>query len=281
MNLERYEWFRVGMTFARPIITALIWYAVDKVARSMHRHTKFIDRLIAKGSGSQLGRAQLEARAKTFRGLFIQFIRIITALFFLFILLESFGVDIKPLLAGIGVVGLGLSLAAQNILRDFINGMFILIEDQFNVGDFISTNGISGTVEGFSMRLTRLRLLDGSLVTIPNGSIMTVTNSTKDYSVAVVTIPSPYEAPPERMVEVLRRCGARLREEMPDKIIADPVVQGVVEFRSDDVLMRMIARTYPGEHWGAERALRSIILDEFAKEGLSIPYSHMIVSDGR
>lgn len=276
LDLAKYEWYKIVITVARPFIALLIWYIADRVIRSLGQRVKFIDKFFAKSASSDIGRAAIESRARTFRQLFVNFLRINTALFFIFIVLDSFGVDIKPLLAGIGVVGLGLSLAAQNILRDFISGMFILIENQFNVGDFITTCGVSGTVEKFTMRLTRIRLLDGSLVTIPNGNITQVTNSTRDWSAAVVMIGTPYEVPTGKVRDVLTRCAAVLHERMPDKVTDEANVQGIIDFRSDDVLMRMVVRTKPGEQWGAERALREIIRDEFEREGIGFAYPHVI-----
>lgn len=270
------NWAKILLFVVKPILTVAVWYAVDTFLKNVHKPNNFVDRLFAKFAHSKSGRQAFEQRIRTFKGIFVQILRVLNAIFFIFILLGNFNIDAKPLLAGIGVVGLGLSLAAQNILRDFLNGLFIVIEDQYNVGDFITLNGESGTVESFTMRVTRLRAPDGRLITIPNGSVSQVTNSTKDFAVATVQVGVSYDADPRRVLEVLDRCGKILRDQMPGQVLADPTPQGIMDFRSNDVLMRVLAKTEPGEQWPVERALRVIIKEEFDKEGIVIPFAQIV-----
>lgn len=255
----------------KPIVTVIAWFVVDKLLIHLRNHTQFIDKMITSRTSSSEGKNALTQRINTFRGLFIQLLRILNAIFFIFILLGNFGIDPKPLLAGIGVVGLGLSLAAQNILRDFLNGMFILIEDQYNVDDFITTNGVAGTVEVFTMRTTKLRTLDGSLVTIPNGTITQVVNSTKNYSVAVIPIPLPYDCDFATVTEALTKSGQILRERFPNETLADPMNQGVIEFLKNRMTARVLVKTRPGEQWGIEREFRAIVHDQFLAAGIEFP----------
>lgn len=270
------DWLRIVMFIVKPLLTIGVWYVVDRLLRKLHNKSSFIDRLFVTHAQSKVGKHTLTQRINTFKGIFVQTLRVLNAIFFIFILLGNFNIDAKPLLAGIGVVGLGLSLAAQNILRDFLNGLFILIEDQYNVGDFITANGESGTVESFTMRATKLRAADGRLITIPNGSISQVTNSTKDYAVAVVPIGISYASDPRRVLEVLSRCGKILREKMPEQVIDDPTPQGIMDFRDNDILMRVLAKTAPGEQWAVERELRILIKEEFAKEGIEKPLPQLV-----
>ena len=270
------DWLGVFAFVLKPILTVAIWYAADGLLKKLRNKSSFIDRLFLRHAHSKSSRHTLEQRIETFNGLFVQILRILNAVFFIFILLGNFKIDAKPLLAGIGVVGLGLSLAAQNILRDFLNGLFIVIEDQYNVGDVVTIGGASGTVEAFTMRATRLRAADGKLITIPNGTVSQVTNSTKDYAVATVNVGVSYDADPRRVLEILGRCGKILRERMPEQVVADPTPQGIVDFRDNDLLMRVLARTEPGEQWAVERALRIIIKEEFDKEGIEIPFAQVV-----
>jgi small conductance mechanosensitive channel len=207
----------------------------------------------------------------------MQVIRGLLAIFFVFIMLDQFSIDPKPLLAGIGVVGLGLSLAAQNILRDFLNGLFIIIEDQFNVGDWVSIDNFSGTVESFTMRATRLRTSDGRLITIPNGNIAEVVNSTKDFAVAIVEIGLPYDSDLKKVIETLEDCAADVAASMPGVVVEESKVQSIVEFRENAMVFRVLTKTMPGEQWGVERATRVAIIERFQAEGIEIPSKQVVV----
>lgn len=270
------DWLSTSLFILKPILTIAVWYTVDRLLKKLHDKSSFIDRLFIRHTQSKLSQQVLGQRIKTFKGLFVQSLRLLNAVFFFFILLENFRIDAKPLLAGIGVVGLGLSLAAQNILRDFLNGLFIVIEDQYNVGDVVTIGGETGTVEAFSLRATRLRAMDGRLIIIPNGTVAQVTNSTKDFAVALVNVGIPHDADIPLVLRVLGRCGNILRERMPEQVIEDPTPQGIVDFRANDMLMRVLAKTVPGEQWAAERTLRVIIKEEFGKEGIKVPLAQVV-----
>lgn len=275
--MRNIEWTGLLKLLVGPLLTILIWYAADQLLKKLHKRSLFLDKLLTKHSGSAVRRHTLERRVKTFRELFIQIIRILNAIFFIFVLLDNLRIDIKPLLAGVGVVGLGLSLAAQNILRDFLNGVFILIEDQFNIGDFIEIGDYAGTVESFTMRATRLRTADGRLVIVPNGTISQVVNNTKEYSVAVVNVGVTYDTDIPRAMDVLRRCAEHLRAENAEVVIDNSSVLGIMDFRENDILLRVNTKTLPGEQWGIGRALRLIIKEEFDKEGIEIPFAQRII----
>ncbi|MDR1917112.1 MAG: mechanosensitive ion channel family protein [Synergistaceae bacterium] len=262
---------------AGPVITILIWYVLDRLLIKLHDKSKFIEKFFSRQTTDPARRQLIRQRVKTFRGLLLQVVRTLNGIFFLFILLDYFKIDPKPLLAGIGVVGIGLSLAAQNILRDFLNGLFIVAEDQFNVGDWVAIGSYSGTVESFTMRVTRLRAVDGRLIIIPNGNIHEVINSTKDFAVAVVEIGVSYSSDIQNVMSVLDRCSNDVKAMFPGVIVEDPKVQGIIAFRDNDVLLRVLIKTLPGEQWGVERTLRRIIKEQFDREGIDIPFSQVVI----
>lgn len=276
LDLMSIDWLSIAKVAIRPILTFVCWLICDKMIKRAGMRAKFIDEMFARGAATPEAHAASAKRAATFRRLFIDLLRVLSALFFGFIFLEAFGVDLKPLLAGVGVVGLGISLAAQNILRDYLNGFFILIDDQFSVGDFITVEGTAGFVEAFTLHTTKIRQLDGSLVTIENGSISRVTNCTKDYSVAVVLVGIPYGSDMSAATEALKRSCVRLREQLGERIKDDGNVQGIVDLRASDVQMRILIKVSPGEQWAAERAMRAIILEELAEVGIKAPIPHVI-----
>ncbi|MDR1471514.1 MAG: mechanosensitive ion channel family protein [Synergistaceae bacterium] len=260
-----------------PLLTVIMWYALDRILIKLHEKSKFIERIFSRQASDPAKRQMIKQRVKTLRGLLLQGIRILNAIFFLFILLDHFKIDPKPLLAGIGVVGLGLSLAAQNILRDFINGIFIIAEDQFNVGDFVTIGSHSGTVESFTMRVTRLRAADGRLIIIPNSGISEVVNSTKDFAVAIVDVGVAYSSDIQSVMEILDHCARDAAGMSPGVALEDPKVLGIVAFRDNDVQLRTLVKTLPGEQWGVERNLRKIIKDRFDAEGIDIPLPQIVL----
>ncbi|MDR3164966.1 MAG: mechanosensitive ion channel family protein [Synergistaceae bacterium] len=249
-----------------PVLTAAIWWALDYAMRKIYAKSSFIESLFVRN-----------ARVKTFKGLLLQTVRVLIGIYFTFIMLDHFKVDPKPLLAGIGVVGLGLSLAAQNILRDFLNGLFIVIEDQFNIGDFITIGSYSGTVESFSMRETRLRASDGKLIIIPNGNISQVVNSTKNFAVAIVDVGVSYNSNISSVMEVLEECAAEVARRMPGVVVEESKVLGIMDFRDSDILLRVMTKTFPGEQWGVERATRRVIKEKFDEKGIEIPFRQVVI----
>ncbi|GHV53711.1 mechanosensitive ion channel protein MscS [Synergistales bacterium] len=262
---------------ARPLITLAVWFAADRLLWRLHKKSKFIENMFTKVTHDERQSLMIQQRVSTFRGLFLHSVRFLNLIFFLFILLGCFNIDPKPLLTGIGVVGLGLSLAAQNILRDFLTGLFVIIEDQYNVGDWVTINSASGTVESFTMRVTRLRATDGRLITIPNGGISQVANSTKKFSVAVVEVGVSYNTDVRYAMEVLGECCAAARDTFGGDMIEAPTAQGILSFGDSDVRLRALIKTLPGRQWAIERELRVIIKEKFEKVGIEIPFPQLDV----
>jgi small conductance mechanosensitive channel len=261
----------------RPLVTILLWFIVDHLLIMIHSKSKFIERLFANQAKDESRRNMIKHRVKTFRGLMLQSVRLLNGVFFIFVLLGHFRIDPKPLLAGIGVVGLGLSLAAQNILRDFINGLFIIIEDQYNIGDWVGIDSFAGTVESFTMRVTRLRATDGRLIIIPNGTISQVVNSTKNFSVALVEIGVSYGTDIPKALSVLDACAQEVARNFQNDVLSPPTAQGITSFGASDIQLRVLMKTLPGSQWGIERALRVAIKESFEKEGIEIPFPQMVV----
>jgi small conductance mechanosensitive channel len=261
---------RMWRLLTGPVLTVAIWIAFDYIIRVLYGKSTFIERLFAR-----------YARVRTFKGLLLQACRILLGIYFAFILLGHFNIDPKPFLAGIGVVGLGLSLAAQNILRDFLTGLFIIIEDQFNIGDWVTIGGFSGSVESFTMRVTRLRAVDGRLIIIPNGNISEIVNSTKDFAVAVVEVGVSYSSDVKSVMGTLEDCAAEVFAATPGVMVEEPRVLGIMDFRDSDIHLRVTVKTLPGEQWGVERAMRIAIKEKFDEKGIEIPFKQVVVhTDG-
>jgi small conductance mechanosensitive channel len=196
-----------------------------------------------------------------------------TVLLVAFLLTLNLFVEIGPLLAGAGIIGLAISFGAQSLVKDFISGFFILFEDQFVVGDVIEAAGKSGVVERMSLRVVVLRDLEGVMHVIPNGEIKVVSNKTRDWSRAVIDVGVGHEADVDHALDVLRDEGARFSADPGWKARLDgPVdVPGVEVLSENAVVIRVLSRTQPGSQWDVARELRRRIKNRLDAEGLETP----------
>lgn len=188
-------------------------------------------------------------------------------------------VDIKPLLAGVGILSLAVSFGAQSLVKDFISGFFILFENQFVVGDVVQIGDKSGVVERMTLRVVMLRNLEGALHTIPNGSIASVTNMTRGWSRAVVDVSIGYQADVDRAILVVREELERLRSEPVWQGRFDGIseVVGVQSLGENGVMIRSLLRTNPGSQWEVAREFQRRIKRRLDDEGIEIPYPQRTV----
>jgi small-conductance mechanosensitive channel len=189
-------------------------------------------------------------------------------------ILRELTLDITPLIAGASVAGVALGLGAQTLIRDVIGGFFILLEDQFAVGDTIKVGNIAGAVEKMTLRATFLRDLEGTLHVIPNGEIRIVSNRTKNWSRAMVDLGVAYEEDIGRVIAALGKIGHDLYqdEEFAPLLLEEPMVTGVEALGDWAVTVRIMVKTKPGKQWAVARALRRRIKESFEREGIEMPY---------
>lgn len=193
--------------------------------------------------------------------------------------LELFGINTTSIIATAGIGGLAIGFGAQSLVKDIITGFFILLEDQYAVGDHIRINSKEGIVEELGVRVTKIRAFSGDLHIIPNGSISVVDNMTRGAMRALVRISIAYEEDVDRAMEVMDRVGKRVAAENPN-IVEGPTVLGISEFGASDVIINMVAKTKAMEQWAVERELRKKIKEEFKLENIEIPYSKVVVYKG-
>jgi moderate conductance mechanosensitive channel len=236
-----------------------------------------IPRLVARGEALTVTEA--EKRAHTMAGLLRTVGITILVVIALLMVLREFGLDITPLIAGAGVVGLAIGLGAQSLIRDVIAGFFILLEDQYHVGDVIQAAGVSGQVEQMTMRVTVVRDLQGTAHFIPNGEIKVASNLTKEWSRAVIEVGVGYEEDVDRVIALLAElCRIFAADPAFGKLVLEPPqVTGVEAFAESQVTIRLIAKTLPLKQWEVARELRRRIKARFDHEGVQIPYPHRIV----
>jgi small conductance mechanosensitive channel len=187
--------------------------------------------------------------------------------------LEILGINLAPIIAGAGIAGLALGFGAQSLVKDFLSGMFMLMEDQFGVGDVIDTGVATGTVEGVSLRTTRLRDIDGVVWHVPNGTILRVGNKSQQWARAVVDVPVTFQADTAAATEVINGVTDEVWHD-PDYasiILAEPSVLGVESLAPGRVVIRVVVRTRPQEQWRVERELRRRIKAALDEAGIGLP----------
>ncbi len=193
--------------------------------------------------------------------------------------LREIGLDITPLLAGAGVVGLAIGFGAQSLIKDLIAGFFVLLEDQFHVGDVIQAAGVSGQVERMTLRMTIVRDLQGTVHFIPNGEIKVVSNLTKEWSRAVLEVSVDYAEDVDRVSGVLAEVGRALaQDEALGKLVLEPAqVLGVESLSESQVTIRMMVKTVPLKQWDVARELRRRIKARFDQEGIRTPCPQRVI----
>jgi len=212
-----------------------------------------------------------ERRAKTLYPL-LRSILFYTISFFAFLnILSLIGISTATLLASASILGLAVGFGAQSLVKDVISGFFIIFEDQFAVGEYVRADKFEGIVEEIGLRATKLRDWGGELHTIPNGTITSVTNFNRGKMRSMVDINLPYDEDIEKAMELIARVGRDMAEELKNKIVEGPKVQGIINLGEAFVVVRIVAYTVPMEQWEIEREMRRRIVRVLAQEGIRIP----------
>jgi small conductance mechanosensitive channel len=199
------------------------------------------------------------------------------------IVLRELDVDITPVLAGAGIVGLAIGFGAQTLVRDVITGFFLIVEDQVRVGDVATVNGIGGLVEQINLRTIVLRDFEGVVHVVPNGEIKTLANRTKDFAYYVIDLGIEYDADVDRVVAIVKDAGATLlADPQYAPSILEPVeILGVDDFKESSVTLKMRIKTVPLKQWEVGRELRRRVKIAFDREGIRIPFPQLQVHIAR
>lgn len=253
----------------RIAVTLLIAYLIIKAANSA------IDGIILKRRPEH---AQLfdERKAKTLSSLLRSVVRYIVYAFAMIAILRQVGIDTTGLLAGAGLAGLAIGFGAQSLVRDIINGFFILFEDHFAVGDYVSVGDVSGIVESVGLRVTRIRGFGGELHIIPNGQVDKVVNHMGSAMRVLFSVVVGYGTDIDRVINVLNDDFENAKQELPD-IVEGPTVLGIKELGDSGIELLILARTKPMQQWQVERVLKKRVKNVFDREGIIIPYRRMEV----
>jgi moderate conductance mechanosensitive channel len=190
------------------------------------------------------------------------------------LVLGELGINIGPILASAGILGIALGFGAQNLVKDFLSGMFMLVEDQYGVGDVVDLGQATGKVEAVGLRVTTLRDIKGTVWYVRNGEVQRVGNSSQDYSIAVVDLPVGHDADIEACTELASCTASELTANgsaLAADVLEPPEVLGVESISSDGVTLRITTKVAAGRQWAVQRALRAGIKAAFADAGVPPP----------
>lgn len=233
-------------------------------------------------SASHAPAAERAKRARTLSALVRNVVNVAVVGVATLMILRELGVDVAPILAGAGILGLAVGFGAQSLVRDVISGFFLILEDQIRVGDVAIIDGTAGMVEAINLRTTVLRDLAGVVHVFPNGSIGRLSNMTKDFSYAVLDVGVAYKEDTDRVAEVLREVGADLAHDpaLASLVLDALEVLGVDAFGDSQVTIKTRIKTRPLQQWTVGRELRRRIKKAFDAKGIEIPFPHVSVYFG-
>lgn len=193
--------------------------------------------------------------------------------------LSELGISIAPILGAAGVAGIAIGFGAQSLVKDFFNGLFILMENQIRQGDVVEVSGKTGVVEDMTLRYVKLRDYEGSVHYIPNGLITTVTNKSRGYAYAVIDVSIDYGADVDAAYRVMREVGTAMRADplIRDRILEDIDIAGVQDWGDSDIVLRCRFKTVALEQWGIRREFLQRVKEAFDAHGIEIPYPHLTI----
>lgn len=265
--LSEYTWESFGRIIVIITIASIIIYisrllvtALEKIVHAFLQDDK--------------GRAK---RVQTITKIVKATFHILVVVFALVLILSELGVNITPIIAGASIIGLAISFGSQSLVKDLINGIFILIENQFGIGDVITIGGVSGVVEDMTLRVTTLRDGYGKAYMVPNGQVATVAVATKSWSKANLDISIAYKDDIDTAINIMKTVADDMYTEFSEKIIEEPCVLGVNSLSDSSVDIKITMKTKAGEHWSIEREYRRRIKYAFDKHNIEIPFPQSTV----
>lgn len=235
----------------------------------------FFDKIIVK-----LHDTEMKKQYQTLRQLGIYILDAILILFFTTNILGDFGIDMKPILATAGVVGVAVGFGGKKFVEDLLTGLSIIFTGQLRVGDYVTVNSSTGTVEKVTLTMIVLRAYNGDVHYLRNGQIDTIINQTKNYSTPIFDIAVAYSTNINHVIRVLNELGKEIRE-MPEYgkyVLADIMISGLNEFQDSAIIVQCRLKTTPQEQWIIKRKFNQMIKERFEKEGIEIPFPQIVVN---
>jgi moderate conductance mechanosensitive channel len=244
-----------------------------------------IDKVVRKAIVSKglLTSEEEKKREDTLIGVFEGAAKVIVWAVAILMVVSELGVNIGPLLAGAGILGLAVGFGAQYIIRDFFTGLFIILENQYRVGDVVKIGDIVGTVESINLRMSILRDIDGTVHHIPNGEISIASNLSKGFARVNLKIGVAYDSDIENVIKLVNQVGQEIAKdpEWKDKILKAPEFVRIDDFADSAIMIRILGETKPLEQWNVLGELRKRLKIAFDKQGIEIPFPQMVVHQGK
>ena len=258
----------------RILLALVAGYIAVRFLRAAMRRLE--DVLIRAGEKTELAPGATRKRVTTLTGLLLTLTLVAVWAIVVVIGLDQVGLDVTPILAGAGIVGLAVGFGAQNLVRDVISGFFLVLENQVRIGDVAVVNGTGGLVEAITFRTIVLRDLAGVVHVIPNGAITTLANMTKGWSGYVLDVGVAYKEETDRVVDVMREVGDDLRKDprLGPSILEPIEIFGVDDFKDSEVTIKARLKTAPMRQWDVGREYRRRLKKAFDARGIEIPFPH-------
>ena len=260
------------------VVTALIGFLVlRQVVRVSVR--SLLERRAAESEDETMPPLELERRVSTIARLVVRIGGAVLAVIAVLMILGEFDIDIGPAVAGLGVVGIAVGFGAQTLIRDWLAGIFIVLENQYSEGDVVRIAGVDGVVEAFSLRRTTLRDLDGTVHTVPNGQITVASNMTRLWSRVNLDVGVAFDSDIDRATALIDRVGEELQadEEWGPRLLEAPAVVRVDAVAGSVVTLKVLGQVRAAEQWAVAGELRKRILAAFAREGIDMPLPHQVI----
>jgi small-conductance mechanosensitive channel len=257
----------------KPLKIAVILVIAIVIGRVASRAARRFVRGLHRRSPLLLTSPRAEQRAATVGDVLASILRAAILSVAVLIVLDQVGVDLAPLLAGAGIAGIAIGFGAQSLVKDFLAGLFVLLEDQYGVGDQVTLADTTGTVEDVTLRITRLRAVDGTVWYVPNGEVRKVGNASMEWSRALVDVLVPYDADLAKAEQAIKAAAAELAADpdWQDDLIDEPEFWGVHATSPDGRTVRVAAKAVPRRQAAVARELRGRITEKFRTEGIPLP----------
>jgi small-conductance mechanosensitive channel len=264
----------------RPLKILLIVVVTIVVARLGGRALRKTVRTFRAKAPMTTTSVRAEQRAQTLGDVLASGFRAVVWTIAVMVVLGEVGIDLAPLLAGAGIAGIAIGFGAQSLVKDVISGLFVLLEDQYGVGDVVTVEGATGTIEDLTLRVTRLRSVDGTVWFVPNGEIRKVGNASMEWSRALIDVLVPYDADLDLVRRVIREESEAfaLDPVWSARVLEPPELWGVQSMEANHLIIRLVVKTAPREQFGVARELRGRITDRLRREGVRGPGATMVVA---
>src|SRR3954471_747798 len=262
------------------LIVVVAWIALRVTTLLVHGIVKaLLDREASEGTAQELSAIEVQKRIDTLDELGSRVIRAFVVMIAGIMVLGALDLDIGPAVAGLGVVGIAVGFGAQSLVRDYLNGALILIENQFSKGDVVTIAGVSGAVEDFSLRRTTLRDLDGVVHTVPNGEVKVASNKTRTWARINQDVTVAFGTDIDRAIQVVDELGRQMHEDpvWKRRILEPPRGEPVERIGGRGITLKILGTVRASEQWAAGGEFRKLLIEAFARNGIELPRPPQVI----